>query len=72
MPVKFATVNKFNAGLKQFDVATKFGLSKSAVSKIMKKHECEQLTITKKRGRKRKLPETLVRILERTVMNNNI
>ena len=61
--VKFAIVSMVNAGLKQLEVAAKFGFSKSTVSKIMKKRKCKQCITTKKRRRKFKLTEASIRIL---------
>ena len=70
--VKFAIVSMVNAGVKQFEVAAKFGFSKSTVSKIMKKRKCKQCFIAKKRVRKFNMTEASIRILQIIVVKNNM
>ena len=70
--VKFAIIHMVNAGVKQNEVAAKFHLSKSTVSKIMKGHGSNENTVVKKRGRKFKLNAAAIRILQRMLLKNNM
>ena len=69
--VIFAIVQIVEAGLNQKDVAARFNLSKSAVSKIFKKCRSNTQRITKKRERKFKLNAAALRILQRILQKNN-
>ena len=69
--VIFAIVQMVEAGIKQSDAAARFNFSKSAVSKIIKKHNSSTRKISKKQGRKFKLKAAAIRIQQRIPQKND-
>ncbi len=70
--VRFAAISLAEEQMKQKDVALKFNLSKSAVSKIIKEYQTHGRRTNETRGRKLKLNAAAVRILNLIVLQNNI
>ncbi len=66
--VRFAVISLAEEQMKQKNIALKFNLSKSAVSKIIKKYQTHGRRTKETRGRKLKLNAAAVRILKRIVL----
>ncbi len=70
--VKFAVISVTEERVEQKDIAVKFNLSKSAVSKIIKNFKIHGRNRIDNRGGKLKLNDAAVRILRRIVLKNNM
>ncbi len=70
--VRFAVISLADEQMKQTDIALKFNLSKSTVSKIIKKYQTHGRRTNETRGRKLKLNAAAVRILKCIVLKNNM
>ncbi len=60
---KFAIIKIEQLGMKHNDIAVQFKLSRSTVSKLLKRTKNETVTVLKNRGRKPKLNAAAIRIL---------
>ena len=68
----FALISMVNSGMKQKCVAETFNISRSTISKIIKKEKSKNKVAVKKKGPKFKLIATALRILGRTLVKNNV
>ena len=70
--VKFALISMVSAGMKQKNVAETFNISKSTVSKIIRKDKSKNKVVVKKQGPIFKLNATALCILGRILVKNNM
>ena len=69
--MKYAIVNIARAGVTQTKVAIHFPISRSTVSKILKRLKDNENCIKNKRGPKFKLSKSAIRMIQRILLKNN-
>ena len=69
--MEYATINLVKTGMTRTNVVIHFPISRSTVSKILKRSKEKENCIMKKSGPKFKLSEAAIRILQRILLKNN-
>ena len=69
--MKYAIVNMVRTGMSHTNVAIHCSISRSTVSKILKRFKDKENCIMKKRGPKFNLSEAAIRILQLILLKNN-